>query len=208
MALCKNCSEKTELEEVIDSLSSNKVYYAKLPYRTTPDDFKRIGWEEVPNTQSNTSVGRSNVNKLKEMFPDSPDIMFVKYDTGTEVFYYENTTDKELKETCESLFDYPALDDMDVAVDEKEQIDDAWKNWAGGEFVSALQRVLQDTEYEEKADDLDYNDFEVISLFDEAAKEAGEQWREESDGSMYIDVDKVTDHIDEDELHRLINYLY
>jgi len=122
----------------------------------------------------------------------------------------------EMLEAIEALESYPVLDEDDHGRLELECQQEAWECWAASDWrdairdklaeycpaaiVDANQYSLSTAKYwaDDQLDAIpdDKLNPQLLELFNACAEMAGIYWQEESDGSFYIDVDKVAAGID------------
>lgn len=90
-------------------------------------------------------------------------------------------------ESLNSLVDYPCLDDSELFRIEEEEKDKSWDESMCSEYAEELQKKYPQFE------DLEYNNSNLRSLFEETADTIGEYWQNEKD-YMWINVEKVVEN--------------
>ena len=178
---------------------------------------------------SGTLVEKSNAQAFAEQFKDGQGIwwQWVYGGHGTygividrqaipeEEDPEEPDTLDAVLECLESLTDYPLLDDDLHTNMEIEAQDEAWNDWARGDFQKVIkQRIRREEEarkLDEEGESVDVDeiegDFDAALLFEvfcAVSDRIGEYWTNEQGDQMYIRVEKLADRLTPEELKQLI----
>jgi len=107
------------------------------------------------------------------------------------------------------LLEYPVIDDELLLNTETETQTETWENWARNDFISLLDKKLENElekydcvdleeyfeKYCEKNDiDIDFDEF-ILSLFEKIQGNYNEYWIIETGGSAWIDLEKIVNNI-------------
>jgi len=96
---------------------------------------------------------------------------------------------EDIAETLDSLEDYPVLDESHHSKEQCNREKEAWNGWverdARNKVEVEVQKFIEDWEPDDNFEERFYD----------ACEETGECFQEESDGSMYIKVDKLVPNI-------------
>lgn len=120
----------------------------------------------------------------------------------------------EIQETLAGLTDYPVINDEAVSEVEMEAENEAWSNWAEGDFKKALTKRLGD-ELSEALDTVDpdnaldlvpedlaetaiadLNKDKLYDLFREAMDTSNTYWEHEEGNNATVDIDRVVKAVD------------
>lgn len=109
----------------------------------------------------------------------------------------------EMIETIQALQDYPLIDEEDHSALELELQDEAWESWAASDWrrivCAAIDEALPDGFGQDGDDVLDGvpdADSKLLELFNACRDQANVYWSEESDGSQWIDLERVGQSLD------------
>jgi len=149
-----------------------------------------------PGGYSPSAMYRSNARVFRDEFSselekadgDGPDLALdVRYVTA------------EMIETLEALESYPLISEDDYGELELQDQQEAWDLWAASDWrrlvCAAVDQHLPDG-FHFDGDDLisrpgNREDEKLRGLFDQCADLANEYWEEESDGSQWVDLERV-----------------
>lgn len=180
-------------------------------------DFRRTDWNDkgelyfyVPyasgSDYSGSTVEKANAKWFEDTFGDNEWVHPVYGGHGTYavavglsgLLACDDDTFEEVCEALEGLDGYPVFDDDALSELECEGTEEAWNNWVSGDFTRAVEKKFEDCADFEWPDDDD-----VRTFFEECADRANEYWYNEGYGNdMYINVDRIVDGIDFDDVEK------
>lgn len=155
------------------------------------------------------AVERANFRDLKENFEKLPFVLEGYGGYSSEWIYIDikilNDTrwtqkiselSDELIEVFKGLMDYPAINDETVSEIEMELQNDAWENCYESDFISALADKFPG----HYLNDLDYSSEKLREVFEQVRENISEYWIIESGGNAYIDLEKIKQAIEPENL--------
>lgn len=181
-----------DLSEVNGYINYGDAYYISWWKPSVDCEFDNIILEVSPcgGHSGSGSVNKANHKVFIDSFGELDGVYESQGGMGTYAVFIkpELLLNKEVYETLAALTDYPCLDDMVHSEMENEAQDEAWDNWARSEFERSLERDFY-------LENLDYENKDLKKVFDLGRSRSHEEWHEESDGEMYIDVGAIASTI-------------
>jgi hypothetical protein len=136
-------------------------------------------------------VERSNVRVFLEQFAGHPDVKkWTGWYGSVAVAIDILCEDEEIIDTLNSLADYPVIDDNDCSLMENEMTDEAWDSWIKSDFTRAIEKKFDAFGSEPDEDQL-------RELFHKLQEQANEYPIIESGGNVWINIEKLLEHLDE-----------
>jgi hypothetical protein len=105
------------------------------------------------------------------------------------------------------LKDYPVLDEEHHSNMEFEAQEEAWVNWGRKDFIREIKKSFDLSEEDEEIlDGLDGNDPQdrIYGLFRQLSEDANEYWETEAGGGQYINIERIVQEMNDDELNDLL----
>jgi len=137
------------------------------------------------------SVSKSNYDTFLKMYGKREGVYDCHGGMGTFaiVIRADVAESEDIAETLDDLGNYPVLDENAYRKEQDVRKKDAWSGWverdARNKVETKVQEFIEDWEPDDSFEERFYN----------AIEETGECFQEESDGSMYIKVDKLVPNI-------------
>ncbi len=152
---------------------------------------------------SGCSVTKANYNVFLDTHKDQLGVsmwtLFGGHGTYGIAIDRKNLTE-DMQADLDSLEDYCRLSDDEVCQVEYDAENEAWENYIRSDFESALKKkfVPADEEYtggiEEKIDNASSDT--LWELFHDAMEKSNTYFEHETGGSVYVDIERVVEHID------------
>lgn len=155
------------------------------------------------------AVERSNVRVFEEMYADCKGKDWIKITGhyGWECIAVRLSSENtEIIETLKYLENYPCLDDQDVSLMEMEMENESWDNWIKDDLIKELKKLDPNNENIYNEDITDEN--KLMEYYNELKKRANEYFIVESGGNGYIDVEKLANYANCDELANFLVFEY
>jgi hypothetical protein len=141
------------------------------------------------------AVERANYRVFLERYGDNPGILKIFGGYGTTgIAIKVNSLTDSMVDDLRGLANYPALDDEAVSEVEQELQDRAWAGGYRDEFRSLLTKKFDPEE------EKDWSDGDLDRLFYVVAGRIDEDWRIETGGTAYIDVQKVAEAVTDSDM--------
>jgi hypothetical protein len=175
--------------------------YGHTPYVREADEEP---WVEPPGTcfsaYSGSTIERSNQRVFLREFPGTFCTFYGGHGTEAIACPLSKVT-PEMLEMMNALTDYPILDEEDERLLEMERDDEAWDSWVCRDFVRGLVKRIwnEDEDEDDFAERVESYKGDWRDFF-EAAREAANEYWEDDGAQRYVNVSRVVDAVDLDEL--------
>lgn len=140
-------------------------------------------------------VERSNYRVFMEMFGSLPGIypVYGHHDSRAILVDIDmHANNQDMIDVIAGLYDYPCIDEEDMANMEFEMQSEAWDNYLAADFRSALEDIIRkELELDDFDDVPEISDEKLVEIRDVLMDQTNTYFQIEAGGNIYLDINRV-----------------